>query len=135
MFHYLVIFFSKEITRAKEKNQCFDFAYFIIICKLYKLDSETTKKKKKHGKSAPVTQDSEILWSNPEEELFDKVCIQIKLWYINKIMSGQYEGYIFTSLRINWIRLLYMKYYFNAQSISRMLLVNVSFERWQRSLI
>lgn len=67
------------MIRAKEKNQGFDFAYFVIICKLYKLDGETTKKKKKSGKSAPVTQDSEILWSNPEEELFDKVSEMLTL--------------------------------------------------------
>lgn len=63
---------SKEIIRAKEKNHSFDFSHFIIICKLYKLEGETTKKKKKSGKSAPVTQNTEILWSNPEEEVFDQ---------------------------------------------------------------
>uniref|UniRef100_A0A1B6H5T1 Protein BCCIP homolog n=1 Tax=Homalodisca liturata TaxID=320908 RepID=A0A1B6H5T1_9HEMI len=65
---------SKEMKRAKEKNLSFDFAYFIIICKLYKMDNENLKKKKKIGKNktTPVTQDSEILWSNPEEELFDQ---------------------------------------------------------------
>ncbi|KAG8265721.1 hypothetical protein J6590_088581 [Homalodisca vitripennis] len=62
------------MKRAKEKNLSFDFAYFIIICKLYKMDNENLKKKKKIGKNktTPVTQDSEILWSNPEEELFDQ---------------------------------------------------------------
>uniref|UniRef100_A0A1B6M490 Protein BCCIP homolog n=2 Tax=Graphocephala atropunctata TaxID=36148 RepID=A0A1B6M490_9HEMI len=65
---------SKEMKKAKEKNLSFDFGYFIMICKLYKMDNENTKKTKKSGKNktAPVTQDSEILWSNPEEELFDQ---------------------------------------------------------------
>jgi len=41
---------SKEMKKATEKNLGFDFAYYIIICKLYKIDSETAKKKKEKRK-------------------------------------------------------------------------------------
>ncbi|XP_054262485.1 protein BCCIP homolog [Macrosteles quadrilineatus] len=63
---------SKEMKKAKEKNLAFDFTYFIVICKLYKMDTESTKKKKSGKNKPPVTQENEVLWSNPEEELFDQ---------------------------------------------------------------
>lgn len=80
----MLVVFSKEMKRAKDKNHSFDFTYYIVICKLYKMDNESSKKKKKSGKNkTPVTQESEILWSNPEEELFDQVgcCINRLLVY------------------------------------------------------
>jgi len=63
---------SKEINKAKEKNLAYDFTHFILICKLYKMDTEPTKKKKSGKKKTPVSQENEVLWSNPEEELFDQ---------------------------------------------------------------
>ncbi|XP_039275669.1 protein BCCIP homolog [Nilaparvata lugens] len=59
----------KEIQRAKEKKLNFNFSYIIIICKLYKEDA-TEKKKKKKGKNKNA--EPEIIWTNPEEELFDQ---------------------------------------------------------------
>lgn len=44
----------------------FDFSYYILICKLYKL--ETKKKKKNKAKNVP-----EVIWSNQEEEFIDDV--------------------------------------------------------------
>uniref|UniRef100_A0A224XUK7 Protein BCCIP homolog n=1 Tax=Panstrongylus lignarius TaxID=156445 RepID=A0A224XUK7_9HEMI len=60
---------SKEIQRACDKKQPFDFSYYIFICKLYKLDEKAKNKKKKKGKAG---QEQEVVWSNPEEELIDQ---------------------------------------------------------------
>jgi len=48
----------------------FDFSYYVLICKLYKLDV----KKKKKGKSKNVP---EVIWSNQEEEFIEDVSIGI----------------------------------------------------------
>ncbi|XP_067007101.1 protein BCCIP homolog [Anabrus simplex] len=66
---------NKEMKRACEKRMPFNFGYFIIICKLYKVDSSLKKNKKKSSKKhqqQAFTDESEILWSNPEEELIDQ---------------------------------------------------------------
>lgn len=70
IFFLFVLYFSKEIQRACDKKQPFDFSYYIFICKLYKLDEKAKNKKKKKGKTG---QEQEIVWSNPEEELIDQV--------------------------------------------------------------
>lgn len=63
----------KEIQRAKSKNLPFNFTYFILISKLYKVDNSSQKKKKSgKNKNAMKTDEQEIIWSNPEEELFDQ---------------------------------------------------------------
>jgi len=51
--------------KLKSKKQSYNFDYLIMICKLYKVKND-----KKGNKSF---ENSEILWSNGEEELFDKV--------------------------------------------------------------
>ncbi|XP_046993401.1 protein BCCIP homolog [Schistocerca americana] len=61
---------SKEIKRAKEKKMPFDFAYYVIICKLYKADK--TSKKKKKNKKADSECEQDIIWSNPEEEIINQ---------------------------------------------------------------
>lgn len=72
------------MKRAKEKKLAFDFSYYIIICKLYKLDGAVdNNKKKKGGKNKlAVSQDTDILWSNPEEELFDQVSFIYTFLYV-----------------------------------------------------
>lgn len=58
-----------EMNRATEKKMPFKFSYFIIICKLYKIDNAKANKdsnKKKKNKTSQV----DVLWSNPEEEIF-----------------------------------------------------------------
>lgn len=47
----------------------FEFSYFILICKLYKIDLNNKKKKSKKNKKPA----EEIIWSNPEEEIIDQV--------------------------------------------------------------
>ncbi|GLH11394.1 Protein BCCIP homolog [Gryllus bimaculatus] len=63
---------SKEIKRAKEKKMPFNFSYFIVICKLYKMEGTTKRNKKKNKKLQSSSEELEILWSNPEEELIAK---------------------------------------------------------------
>lgn len=65
---------SKEMKRAKEKKLSFAFSYYIIICKLYKVDGAVDNNKKKGGgkNRTAVPLDPDVLWSNPEEELFDQ---------------------------------------------------------------
>jgi len=58
--------FSKELSKLQTKKQSYNFNYIIMICKIYKV-----KKDKKGNKSY---EDSEIIWSNGEEEFFDEVC-------------------------------------------------------------
>jgi hypothetical protein len=72
----LYLISSKEIKRACEKKMPYDFTYFILICKLYKSEKTQTKKKKKkkQQQSSGGSDEPEILWSNPEEELIDQVC-------------------------------------------------------------
>ena len=53
----------------------FDFSYIILICKLYKTDLTNKKKKSKKNKKSS----HEIIWSNPEEEIIDKVRKQFKI--------------------------------------------------------
>ncbi|CAL4079118.1 unnamed protein product, partial [Meganyctiphanes norvegica] len=48
----------KEVEKAKSKNMPYDFAYVVMICKVYK---EKIKKNQK---------DPEDLFANPEEEIF-----------------------------------------------------------------
>jgi hypothetical protein len=62
---------SKEIKRACEKMMPYDFTYFILICKLYKSEKPQTKKKKKKQQQSD---EPEIVWSNPEEEIINQVC-------------------------------------------------------------
>jgi len=57
--------FSKEMFNLKNKKQSYNFDYLIMICKLYKLKND------KKGKIS--FEDSEIIWSNREEECFDEV--------------------------------------------------------------
>ncbi|XP_015369084.1 PREDICTED: protein BCCIP homolog [Diuraphis noxia] len=54
----------KELSKLKIKKQSYNFDYIIMICKIYKV-----KKDKKANKSY---EDSEIIWSNGEEEFFDE---------------------------------------------------------------
>ncbi|EEB16732.1 protein BCP1, putative [Pediculus humanus corporis] len=58
-----------EIQRAVERKMAFDFSYIILICKLYKTDLTNKKKKSKKNKKSS----HEIIWSNPEEEIIDKL--------------------------------------------------------------
>lgn len=55
---------SKEMFKLKSKKQSYNFDYLIMICKLYKVKND-----KKGNKSF---ENSEIIWSNGEEEFFDK---------------------------------------------------------------
>ncbi|KAK7063130.1 hypothetical protein SK128_019327 [Halocaridina rubra] len=51
---------GKELEEAKAKKMPYDFAYLILICKVFKHE----KKKKKKNKTV-----QEEVWSNPEEEI------------------------------------------------------------------
>lgn len=54
------------MAKLKSKHPSNDFVYLIMICKLYK-----TKNSKKGNKK----NETEIIWSNAEEEIFDEVCL------------------------------------------------------------
>lgn len=47
----------------------FDFQYFVMICKLYKMDHG----KKKSKKNKNMEPEPEVVWSNAEEEVFQEV--------------------------------------------------------------
>lgn len=57
--------FRKEINEAKKKKMPYDFAYLLLISKVYKLE----KKKKKGAETE--------LWGNPEEEVIAEVRVQV----------------------------------------------------------
>ena len=58
-----------EMKRATSKKMPFEFTYLILICKLYKTteQDESSKKNKNKRKN---TEEPDIFWSNPEEEIF-----------------------------------------------------------------
>lgn len=58
-----------EVKRANSKNMRFDFAYYILICKLYKWE-DNNKIGKKKNKNKNAENEPTILWSNREEEIF-----------------------------------------------------------------
>ncbi|OXU17072.1 hypothetical protein TSAR_014827 [Trichomalopsis sarcophagae] len=58
-----------EMSRAANKKMPFDFSYYILICKLYKTNEENQKKKNK-SKRKNATEEPNVIWSNPEEEIF-----------------------------------------------------------------
>lgn len=64
------------MKRAVEKKMAFDFSYLILICKLYKVDSSKKKKSKKNLKKGA---ESDIMWSNPEEEIIDQVRVVFQI--------------------------------------------------------
>ncbi|XP_015121168.1 protein BCCIP homolog [Diachasma alloeum] len=59
-----------DMKRAVNKKMPYDFQYYVLISKLYK-PKNTPGKKKKRGVEEP-----ELIWSNPEEEIFaeDAMC-------------------------------------------------------------
>lgn len=65
----LLMNLRKELEKAKSRKMPFDFHYFVLICKLYKMDHTKKKSKKNKNKEA----EPEILWSNAEEEVFLEV--------------------------------------------------------------
>lgn len=65
----LLMNLRKEMEKAKSRNMPFNFEYLVLICKLYKLDSQ--KKKSKKNKNKP--DEPEVIWSNAEEEVFEEV--------------------------------------------------------------
>ena len=58
-----------EMRRAVNKNMPYHFSYYILICKLYKTNEENQKKKSK-SKRKNATEEPNVMWSNPEEEIF-----------------------------------------------------------------
>lgn len=55
---------SSEIKRANDKGKPFAFTHYILICKFYKTNEIFGKRNKNHNET------DEIIWSNPEEEIF-----------------------------------------------------------------
>ncbi|XP_046829960.1 protein BCCIP homolog [Vespa crabro] len=77
-----------EMKRASNRQMPFNFSYYILICKLYKMEdkrSGTKKKNKKKNNSETPT----IIWSNPEEEIFaEKALISFEFSVENESDSG-----------------------------------------------
>jgi len=63
-----------ELKRANSRNMPFNFSYYILICKLYKSEDKKSGKKTK-SKNRNTDNESSILWSNPEEEIFAEEAI------------------------------------------------------------
>lgn len=55
-----------EVKRANNKNMPFNFSHYILICKLHKATKKTSEKLS----SKDSTDEPNIIWSNPEEEIF-----------------------------------------------------------------
>ncbi|CAD1473260.1 unnamed protein product [Heterotrigona itama] len=58
-----------DIKRANTRKVPFNFSYYVLICKLYKMENVKLDKKLKQKKKDNIEKPS-ILWSNPEEEIF-----------------------------------------------------------------
>ncbi|KAK9293601.1 hypothetical protein QLX08_011508 [Tetragonisca angustula] len=58
-----------DVKRANTKKMPFNFSYYVLICKLYKMENVKVDKKLKQKKKNNTEKPS-ILWSNPEEEIF-----------------------------------------------------------------
>lgn len=84
---------NKEIKKACSKHQPFNFSYYIIICKLYKVDSEKSKEKKKKKKNKP---EEEGLWANPEEEIFNEKAVHTFEFSVKQdsdsALVGEWDG-------------------------------------------
>lgn len=65
----LLMNLRKEIEKAKSRKMPFDFQYFVMICKLYKMDHMKKKSKKNKNKEP----EPEVLWSNAEEEVIQEL--------------------------------------------------------------
>lgn len=61
-----------DMKRAVTKKMPYDFQYYVLISKLYKPKPAPGMKKKKRG----GVDEPELMWSNPEEEIFadDAMC-------------------------------------------------------------
>lgn len=61
-----------EMSRAANKKMAFNFSYYILICKLYKTNEENQVKKNKKNKRKGnnAVEEPNVMWSNPEEEIF-----------------------------------------------------------------
>ena len=66
---------TSEIKRANNKRMAFDFSYYVLICKLYKMEDQKMGKKAKSKKKSNAEEPT-VIWSNPEEEIFaeDATC-------------------------------------------------------------
>lgn len=66
---------TSEIKRANNKRMAFDFSYYVLICKLYKMEDQKMGKKAK-SKKKRNGEEPTVIWSNPEEEIFaeDATC-------------------------------------------------------------
>ncbi|XP_076667848.1 protein BCCIP homolog [Andrena cerasifolii] len=66
---------TSEIKRANNKRMAFDFSYYVLICKLYKMEEQKMGKKAKSKKKSNAEEPT-VIWSNPEEEIFaeDATC-------------------------------------------------------------
>lgn len=62
-----------DMQRATKKKMPYEFKYYVLISKLYKLKATTGKKK---SKKTTAEEEPEIIWSNQEEEIFadDAMC-------------------------------------------------------------
>lgn len=60
-----------DMKRASKKKMPYEFQYYILISKLYKMKPKIGKKNKKNNEEEP-----ELFWSNQEEEIFsdDAMC-------------------------------------------------------------
>lgn len=77
-----------EMKRASSRQMPFNFSYYILICKLYKMEDKKigTKKKNKKKKNSETPT---IIWSNPEEEIFaEKALVSFEFSVENETDSG-----------------------------------------------
>lgn len=68
----ITLFFSKDLTRAKSKDEKWNFEYLVLMCKCYETMGQAKKKKKK--KDSKLDQEiKSFFFANAEDEIFQKV--------------------------------------------------------------
>ncbi|KAK2579280.1 hypothetical protein KPH14_008239 [Odynerus spinipes] len=76
-----------EMKRASNRKMPFNFSYYILICKLYKMEDKKvgkTKNKKRNNADTPT-----VMWSNPEEEIFaEEATVSFEFTVENESDSG-----------------------------------------------
>lgn len=68
----ITLFFSKDLTRAKSKDEKWNFEYLVLMCKCYETMGQAKKKKKK--KDSKLDQEiKSFFFANAEDEIFQQV--------------------------------------------------------------
>lgn len=86
---------SKDLTRAKAKQEQYNFDYFVLMCKSYETMKHGKKKKKKNDSKL----DQEVqnfFFANAEDEIFQQVrSTKLTQWCWEWMHNSQWEDWLF----------------------------------------